>query len=66
MPLYVPLYLPEGGKPLAFKCGASPCAAVTRTRRGMLLHLWRKHKIKAQLEMDLDKMTEEELSWLDK
>lgn len=49
--LIEPLYPAAGGPPLAWTCGVDRCMAVTRTRRGLVTHLWRKHKIKLQGEL---------------
>jgi hypothetical protein len=66
-PLYTPLFPESGGQPKAFLCSQGPrCKDVTRTRKGMVLHLWRKHKVKVQLKMDFQQTSEEELAWLDK
>lgn len=49
MQIYLPLYPVEGGPPLGFFC--SQCRAVTKTIRGVRIHLWRRHKLKEQIEM---------------
>jgi hypothetical protein len=63
-PIYTALYPEHGGPAKGFLCGS--CPDVTRTRIGMLRHLWRKHRIKVQLKIDLDAVTEEQLVELDK
>lgn len=64
--IYKPLYPEHGGPAQGFVCGS--CSDVTRTKIGMMRHLWRKHMIKIQLDMDFEKVPvkEEELTWLDK
>lgn len=44
--LYKPLHPPEGGAPRAFVC--NECGAVTRTNRGMHLHLTVCHGVRFQ------------------
>lgn len=44
--LYKPLYPPEGGAVAAFKCGE--CPAVTRTEKGIRMHLMNCHGIRFQ------------------
>ena len=54
-PLYKPLYPPEGGKPLAFSCNCPQsgqlCGAVTRTERGIKIHVLRKHGLREQIDL---------------
>jgi hypothetical protein len=55
--LYKPLYPPEGAPVMAFVClcppgSSQPCYEVTRTLRGMRIHLGRKHKLKEQQEFE--------------
>jgi hypothetical protein len=61
--IYKPLYPETGGPPLGFACGR--CTDVVRTKKGVLLHLWLKHRVKLQLKIDLDAISEEELVKLD-
>jgi len=68
VPVFKPLYPAEGGYPLGYVCQADPekCRKVVRTRRGMVLHLWRRHKVRLQLEIDLrDTKPAEDLTWMD-
>ena len=46
---YRPLYPPEGAPCLGFAC--SECGRVTKTERGMRMHLVRVHDIKPQGEL---------------
>jgi len=69
--VYKALYPELGGPAKAFVCGVDPsCSDVTRTRIGMIRHLWRKHKVKIQISLDFEKpapadVVEKELTWLD-
>jgi hypothetical protein len=69
MPVFKALYPDDGGRPLGYVCRVDPevCKKVVRTRRGMVLHLWRRHKVRLQLEIDLrDALPlKEDLSWMD-
>ncbi len=47
--IYRPLYPPEGGPCSGYACGE--CKAVTRTKKGMILHLWTCHGIRIQLRL---------------
>lgn len=53
--LYKPLYPPEGAPVTAFACqvcsdsGQKRNQKITKTLRGMLMHLLRKHKVKPQM-----------------
>lgn len=60
MALYTPLYPPYGGPPLGFACLHRPesCREVTRTLRGIRAHLWRKHKIREQMDLEFSKTEE--------
>jgi hypothetical protein len=70
---FIALYPEVGGKPGGFACKFDPsnCQRVTRTKTGMVRHLWRKHKIKLQLEIFFGNMEPksespaEDLSWMD-
>jgi hypothetical protein len=50
--VYKPLYPAEGGPLGGFLC--CQCNAVTRTKRGMLIHLATVHGIRMQLTMNFD------------
>jgi hypothetical protein len=67
MPTFVALYSDAGGPPRGFVCCVDPekCRKVVRTRKGINLHLWRKHKVRAQLEMDLAMDRKEDFTWMD-
>lgn len=63
-PLYKPLYPSEGGPPLAFACSVSEQkCAVTKTQRGMRIHLLRIHKLKEQIELPFIVAEKEILEW---
>lgn len=60
MPLYVPVYPPEGGPPLQFVClqptttesgRPAVCRKGTKSEGGMKVHLWRRHGVKLQREL---------------
>ena len=67
--VFVALYESNGGPPHGFLCRVDPknCQKVVRTRKGINFHLWRKHRVRIQLEMDLllDRKEYQDLSWLD-
>lgn len=50
--VYKPLYPPEGGPLGGFLC--CQCNAVTRTKKGMLIHLGTVHGIRIQLKMEFE------------
>ncbi len=54
-PVYKPLYPPEGSADGAkgFQCNFAPvaCRAVTRTERGIRMHLWTCHGVRFQKEL---------------
>jgi hypothetical protein len=50
--VYKPLYPPEGGPLGGFLC--CQCNAVTRTKKGILLHLATVHGIRMQLAMEFE------------
>ncbi len=62
--LWTPLYPQAGGPAQGFRCNQKNypfstddfirCGRVTRTERGMKLHLWRVHQIKQQKELKFD------------
>lgn len=56
--LYTPLYPPTGSPCRGFVCEAATagkiCGAVTKTRRGMLLHLQLKHRIVLQPNLEME------------
>lgn len=47
--LMIPLHAPEGGPARAWLCGR--CRRPTRTRRGLVSHLFLRHGIKRQLPL---------------
>lgn len=49
-PVYSPLYPPEGGPLRGFVCNEKGCKAVTRTERGIRMHLTVVHGIRMQGE----------------
>lgn len=55
--MYTPLYPPDGGPCRAYVCEApvdgKVCGDVTKTRRGILLHLQLKHRIVLQDKLPL-------------
>jgi hypothetical protein len=51
-PVYKPLYPAEGAPVSGYQCNAKPdCRRVTRTLRGMVLHLILGHGIRIQAEL---------------
>ena len=50
-PIYQPLYPPEGAPVSGFKCGVGVCKAVTRTEKGIRMHLAVCHAIRFQAEL---------------
>lgn len=50
--VFIPLYPEFGGPPRAYLC--LECQEVTRTKRGMILHLIRTHKIHIQTSLNLE------------
>jgi hypothetical protein len=50
--VYKPLYPPEGGPLGGFLC--CQCNGVTRTKKGMLIHLATVHGIRMQLDIEFD------------
>jgi hypothetical protein len=46
--LYEPLYPPDGGPVSGYRCAQPGCPGITRTKRGMHLHLTSCHGIRAQ------------------
>lgn len=54
--IFEPLYSPDLGL-AGFRCRCGACTRVVRTQRGAEMHCWRKHKIKAQMEMDYEATT---------
>ena len=68
MAVFEALYSKDGGLPLGYICKADPykCKRVVRTRKGIVLHLWRVHKVRLQLVIDLrDTRPVEDLTVLD-
>lgn len=69
MAVFEALYSQSGGPPHGYFCRAEldKCKRVVRTRRGMVLHLWRRHRVRLQLEIDLrdTKLEETDFSWID-
>lgn len=63
MAVFIPLYPEFGGPPRAYLC--LECQDVTRTKRGMILHLIRAHKIHIQAKLELSKKEQEEFTALD-
>lgn len=49
---YIPLYPPEGGAPAAYQC--RQCLTPKRTKKGIISHLWQKHKVRIQLVLDFE------------
>lgn len=54
--VYKPLYPAEGGPLGGFLC--CQCNAVTRTKKGMLIHLAAVHGIRMQHELDFENQTQ--------
>lgn len=54
--LYKPLYLSEGGPPLAFACMVCSVSEqkITKTVRGMEMHLLAKHALKLQRDLPFE------------
>ena len=53
MPLFIPLYDQEnGGLPSAWKCLSPQCNRLTKTKRGMLIHMRLVHGIRLQMDFD--------------
>lgn len=50
--MFDPLYPAEGAPCRGFYCRI--CERLTRTRRGMISHLWKRHQLKLQAELPFD------------
>jgi len=61
LPVYKPLYPPEGGPLAGFKCCQTGCGAVTRTERGMRIHVFVCHGIRFQRMLPLEPPPEPDL-----